>query len=250
MLSLGPLGGPRVSEMPLAEELGRVYAQMAGLLLSEETVQTALDLVTSLALETIPGAGGAGVTLMDGDGHKTSAGATSALVARADDLQYQLDEGPCLTACRTQQVVRIDDLEHDDRWPQWREAALPLGLYSTLSAPLVSQGRALGAVKVYGQQPSAFSAHNELLLGRFGDQAAILLANVATLDRADRLSEQLQEALRARNAIALANGILMERHSLTEEQAFLRLVEQARAGQHELVDQAADVIRSTAPAAE
>jgi GAF domain-containing protein len=209
-------------------------------------VQTALDLVTSLALETIPGAVGAGVTLVDSEGHKTSAGATSALVALADDLQYQLDEGPCLMAWASREVVRIDDLQHDERWPRWRAAALPLGLHSALSAPLISHGETLGAVKVYGQQPDVFSAPNAVLLSRFGDQAAILLANMATLDRADRLSDRLQEALRARNSIALANGILMERHTLSEEQAFLRLVEQARSGQHELVDEAAQVTGSTA----
>lgn len=105
--------------MPLAEELGRLYARMSGLLLSEETVQTALNLVTTLAVETIPGSTGAGVTLIDSNGRKTSAGATSELVTSADDLQYQLGEGPCWTAWARQEVVRIDDLEVDARWPRW-----------------------------------------------------------------------------------------------------------------------------------
>ena len=56
--------------IPLAEELTRVYARMSGFLLSDETVETALDLVTSLALDTISGAVGAGVTLLDSEGRK------------------------------------------------------------------------------------------------------------------------------------------------------------------------------------
>ena len=236
--------------MPLAEELGRVYARMAGLLLSEETVQSALNLVTTLALETIDGAVAAGVTLVGPDGRKESAGATSELAGRADDLQYELDEGPCLTAWETGRVVRIDDLETDQRWPRWREAALPLGLRSALSAPLLGSSRSLGAVKVYGAEPSTFSRGSEDLLRRFGQQAAILVSNVSTLDQAQRLSDRLKEALRTRNVIALASGILMERHRLTEEQAFLRLVEQANASKRELVDEATDVTRSASGQAE
>ena len=233
--------------MPLAEELTRVYARMSGFLLSEETVQTAVDLVTSLAVDTIDGAVGAGVTLLDDEGRKESAGATSDLVLRADALQYELDEGPCLTACRQDVLIRIDDLDVDERWPGWRDRVLPLGLRSSLSTPLRAQGRVLGALKVYGRQPSAFDEHSERLLARFAEQAAILLANVSTLDRAERLSESLRDALRSRNVIALASGVLMERHGLTQDQAFLRLVEESRRQQRELVDEATTVLGSASP---
>ena len=54
--------------LPLAEELSAVYARMSGLLLSEETVNTAVGLVTSLAQDCIPGTAGAGVTLIDEGG--------------------------------------------------------------------------------------------------------------------------------------------------------------------------------------
>lgn len=233
--------------MPLAEELGRVYARMSGFVLSQETVATAVNLVTSLALDTIVGAAGSGVTLVDAEGRRESAGATSELVAEADALQYRLGEGPCLTAVASNELVRIDDLEQDQRWPEWRSASLSLGLRSSLSAPLRAEGRVLGALKVYGERPATFDAGSEELLTRFAQQAAILLANMSTLDRAERLSESLQRALRSRNAIALANGILMERHRLTEEQAFLRLVEGARQNGRELVDEAATVLASTVP---
>lgn len=228
--------------MPLGEELSRVYARMSGVLLSEETVDTALDIITSLALDTVEAAVAAGVTLLDENGDKKSAAATSDLAARADALQYELDEGPCLTASLTRQTVRVDDLEQDDRWPRWREAALPLGVRTCLSSPMVSQGRVLGAIKVYGGEPGSFAGRSERLLPRYADQAAILLANLTTLEQASRLSENLQQALRARNVIALANGILMERHQLSEEQAFLRLVESARAAGRELVAEATHVI--------
>ena len=233
--------------MPLAEELGRVYARMSGFVLSQETVETAVNLVTSLALDTIAGATGAGVTLVDAESRRESAGATSDLVAEADALQYRLGEGPCLTSIAADELIRIDDLQQDERWPRWRDATLPLGLRSSLSAPLRAEGRVIGALKVYGREPHSFDARSEPLLTRFAQQAAILLSNMSTLDRAERLSESLQSALRTRNVIALANGVLMERHRLTEEQAFLRLVEGARRHARELADEAAAVLDSTVP---
>ena len=50
--------------------------------------------------------------------------------------------------------------------------------------------------------------------------------------------------------IALASGVLMERHGLNQEQAFLRLVENARRQQQELVDEATTVLDSTSPGRE
>jgi hypothetical protein len=46
-------------------ELGVLLAQLGVVLLSTETVGTTVELVTALAAEAIPGAAGAGVTLVD-----------------------------------------------------------------------------------------------------------------------------------------------------------------------------------------
>jgi serine/threonine protein phosphatase PrpC len=62
--------------LPLAEELSVVYARMSGLLLSEETVTTAVGLVTAPATESIPGVVGAGVTLVDERGRRTTSAAS------------------------------------------------------------------------------------------------------------------------------------------------------------------------------
>src|SRR4051812_26200230 len=111
---------------------------MSGLLLSEETVATALGLICSLALDTVSGAVGAGVTLVDSRGRRRTSGATDSRVEHADRLQYELDEGPCLAAAVARQVMRLDDVEHDRRWPRWSAAVAPLGLRAALSAPMVA----------------------------------------------------------------------------------------------------------------
>ncbi|WP_324277610.1 GAF domain-containing protein [Blastococcus brunescens] len=129
-----PGSHPSDQHLPLTDELAGVFARMSGLLLTHETVDTALGILSALARETVPGSAGAGVSIVDGN-RRTSSGATDERVREADALQYELDEGPCLSAAVTREVVRIDDMAEDRRWPRWASAALPLGLRATLSAP-------------------------------------------------------------------------------------------------------------------
>src|SRR3712207_2097246 len=167
---------------PLTEELAAVFARMSGLLLAQETVDTALGLLSTLALETVPGASGAGVSVID-EHQRRSSGSTDERVRRADALQYELDEGPCLAATAGRDLVRIDDLAQEQRWPRWAGEALDLGLQASLSAPMVAADRSLGAIKVYADRPGTFDAHSEGLLRLFAAQAAIFVANLQSRER-------------------------------------------------------------------
>jgi GAF domain-containing protein len=235
---------PSGTQLPLADELAGVFARMSGLLLSAETVDTVLGLITSLAVETVPGSVGAGVTLVDDWGRRESAAATDPLVERADALQYELDEGPCLAAASLRQVVRIDDVPTDRRWPRWATEVAPLGLRSALSAPLVAGDRSQGAMKVYGLSPGSFDAHAEQLMTLFSAQAAILVANVQSMDRAERLSDGLRQAVRSRDVVHVAKGVLMARHGVDEDTAFGMLLGRSRQDAATLQEAARAVVAS------
>ena len=216
------------TELPLADELAAVFARMSGLLLSTETVNTALKLVTALAEEAIPGTEGAGVTLLDAHGERITTAATNRVVSHADNLQYTLNEGPCLTAWEQRTVVRVDDLTHDDRWPRWKSAAGTTGLRSVLSAPMVAGDEALGAIKVYSQRPGAYGDRHEHVLTMFAAQAAVLLANVRSYANASRVSDELRGSMRARDLVNTAKGVLMAHEEVDEQTAFLLLTTMAR----------------------
>ncbi len=217
---------PFDQHLPLTDELAGVFARMSGLLLTEETVETALGLVSSLAQETVPGSSGAGVSIIDGR-RRTSSGSTDARVREADALQYELDEGPCLAAALNRELVRIDDLAADRRWPRWASAALPLGLHAAMSAPLVAGNASLGAIKVYAERAGTFDARSEQLLSLFSAQAAVLVANVQSHERAKRLSAGMRAAIRDRDAVNMAKGMLMARSNLDEEAALAVLLRRA-----------------------
>jgi len=231
-------------DLPLADELVGVFARMSGVLLSEETVGTALRLVTVLALETVPGSVGAGVTLVDERGRRTSAAATDSLVEQADAAQYELDEGPCLTAAAQGGVVRIDDTAGEQRWSRWCARVQPLGLRSALSAALVAGDTRLGAIKVYAREPGVYDARSEHLLTLFAAQAAILLSNMQTHERAQQLSDALKDALASRDVIGQAKGILMSQDGIDADAAFALLAAASQRENRKLRDVAQDLTRS------
>ncbi len=213
MIASGP------QHLPLTDELSAVFARMSGLLLSRETVETSLGLLSSLAQETVPGATGAGVTIVDRRGRRSS-GSTDERVRRADSLQYELDEGPCLTAAASRELIRMDDLGADPRWPRWSSAAAALGLRAAMSAPLVAGDVSLGAMKVYADQPGTFDAASEQRLLLFAAQSAIFVSQLQTSERAEQLSDGMRQAIRGRDEISMAKGLLMGRNGVDEETAF------------------------------
>ncbi|MFD2415223.1 GAF and ANTAR domain-containing protein [Amycolatopsis pigmentata] len=215
------------AEMPLADELGAMFARMSGLLLSRETVEEALRSITALAAEVFAGTTGAGVTLLDEHGERATSAATDPVVERLDSAQYQLGEGPCLTAWRQRTTIRIDDLREERRWPEWTAAVTGTGVRSALSVPLVGKADGLGALKVYATRPGVYGEREEQLLTMFAAQAAILLTNMRTAQDAGHISDALTEALRARDALSMAKGVIMGRDGVDERTAFLTLVEDA-----------------------
>ncbi|MGY1754540.1 GAF domain-containing protein [Blastococcus sp. SYSU D01042] len=211
------------TDLPLADELAGVFARMSGLLLTEETVDTSLSVLSALAHETVPGSCGAGVSIIEAR-RRTSAGSTDDRVREADGLQYELDEGPCLAATEQRELVVVEDVRRDRRWPRWAEAVAPLELGSALSAPLVAGDHALGAIKVYADHPGAFDDRSRQLLTLFSAQAALLVANVRSHERAERLSDGMRRAVGDRDLINVAKGVLIGRHGMDEEAAQRMLV--------------------------
>jgi len=226
-------------------ELAALLAQLGAVMLSTETIGTTVELVTSLAVQTIPGTAGAGVSLVDAR-VKRSVAPSHAIVERADQLQYELDDGPCLTAARDRVTVRIDDMTDEPRWPSWTAAVRDVGVRSMLSVPLVAGGAGIGAIKVYSSQPSAYEGRAEHVLELFARQAAILLANAQTLTDARQVNTQLTDALQSRDVIGQAKGILLARGAVDDRAAFAMLVnasQQANTKLHAVARQLVDSVK-------
>jgi hypothetical protein len=95
-------------------------------------------LLTRLAervVETVDGADGATVTLYDRAEPGTVASTDQSLLV-LDKAQYLVDDGPCLRAIRTREVIRTELDRMEARWPELGTVAAGLGARTSLSCPL------------------------------------------------------------------------------------------------------------------
>jgi GAF domain-containing protein len=230
--------------LPL-DELSVVIGRIKGLLLTEEKVDRAVHTLARAIKEAIPGTVGAGVSLMDSQGHRTSAGFTDRIVERVDALQYELGQGPCLTAWAAEETVLVEDVRADPRWPDWSAAVEALPVRSVVSSALISGKECIGALKVYAALPFVYDSGTGKLLELFAAPAATLLSHIQTSEAPHRMSTGLQAALHSRDAVNRACGILMERHGLSYEQALQQLMRQARDTAQTLPQISAETIAGT-----
>jgi GAF domain-containing protein len=213
--------------LPL-DELSTVIGRIKGLLLTEEKVDRAVQLLARAIKDAIPGTIGAGVSLLDSRGRRTSAGFTDPIVERADALQYELGQGPCLTAWAAEETLLVDDVQMDPRWPDWSAAVSSMPIRSVISSPLIAGTECIGALKVYAALPSVYGEATGRLLELFAAPAATLLSHIQTSEAPHRISESLQSALHSRDTVNRACGILMERSGLNHGSALEALMRQAR----------------------
>src|ERR1700691_6716494 len=67
---------------------------------------------------------GAGLMLADEAQHLRSVAASDDRFAHLEDLQIRHQEGPCIEAFDTKELVGATELEQEKRWPLFSEAAV------------------------------------------------------------------------------------------------------------------------------
>ncbi len=231
--------------LPPAYELAGLTGRMITGLLSAEDASRAVQFLASALRDVIPHSAGAAVSLISADGRGETIGATDNLVLRADSLQYELGQGPCLSAWAGQRAVIIQDTREETRWPEWTAAVADFPLRSVVSAPLTPRGRPIGALKVYSPVPLAFDDNSVFLIERLAAPAAVLLDHVRDRETAQRMTEELAEALANRDMISKAQGILIERLNLNSQEALDVLLARSRGESTPLHDVAREVLKET-----
>jgi GAF domain-containing protein len=202
------------------------FAEVARTLASETTVVGALERIVQLAATTIPGAEYAAITTKTGSDRYRTVACTGEVPLRVDEIQYEANQGPCLTALATVEMVHTGDLAADGRWPVFGPAASKAtGVMSMLSSPLhIEDSNVLGALNTYSTKPDAFDEIDLSGCAILSTHSAIALSRVADREQKDHLTN----ALASNRKIGAAIGILMATHKITEQQAFdaLRLASQ------------------------
>ncbi len=219
------------------EQLGSIPA-------NNEVVDAALTLVVKLAEATVGGAHGASVSL-DRHGKLRTVAASNDTILEMDHHQYDSGEGPCVDAAAEGHEFHIDSLAGEARWPTFVPKATEQGIKSILSTPLVPRDRPLGALNIYSDAERAFGSSAKELAQLFATRAERFLgvagAHVSDEQRAARVAD----ALRSREVVTLATGVLMERDGATQDEAAARLRQGSRAEGVAMRRYASDIVAST-----
>ena len=174
------------------------------------------------------GISGAGVSLREGD-HVRFVTGVNQVVVRVEAAQEETQEGPCTEASMTGKVVTVPDLRDVvGKWERYSAAALEAGFVGVAAVPMMVDGQALGAINLYSETPRQWSEDDTAAAGVLAAMATSYIINASELEKAQRTSEQLQEALESRIMIEQAKGILAADGRMGMDQAYEVLRRHAR----------------------
>jgi hypothetical protein len=192
------------------------FSDLARVLQQQNDPQLLLGDVVQAAVRLIPGCDEGSISVVLGRRTVTSEAASGELPQIVDALQAETGQGPCLDAAYKHITVRVADMNTETRWPLFAERASEVGAAGMLSIQLYVEGDDIGALNLYSRTAGALTDESEHI-------GLLFAAHAATAYMGARDRSGLMATVTTRNLIGQAQGILMERHHVTADQAFAML---------------------------
>ena len=215
------------SERPLGPQISSAFAS------EDDVIDGALRMLVALTRATVPSAQGVSVSLRR-HGQLATVAATDRTILDMDTHQYATGEGPCIDASVEGRMFLANSLTDEPRWPAFTPGARSLGIRSILSAPLHAMDTPVGALNIYSRQPDVFEEQDEDLASMFADETSAVLTGAKVNETGEQRGARIQRALAMREAIAQAQGMIMERRGLSQDDAYTVLRIDSQASGHSL----------------
>jgi GAF domain-containing protein len=126
----------------------------------------------------------------------------------------------------------------EEKQYRYPELARKTGLASLLSVPLTSRDKVIGTINIYTRDQRSFTEEEVGFVKVVAGQAAIAIENARLMSE----TLDMKRTLETRKLVERAKGILQYKHSLTEEEAYLRLRNESRRLRRPMRDLAEAVI--------
>ena len=225
------------------DNLTELHEALARVVLADRELSDVLTEIIGIARRAMPSVDAASITLIRGERPSTAA-YDGQMALDADELQYQRGYGPCMDAGRAGQMLLIDDMRSEQRWPDYAQHAAAHGVLSSLSVPLPFQGATIGALNTYAGRPRVVDDHDVELAEEIAGWVAVAIGNAEAASRTSEDLADLRTAMMSRAFIEQAKGILMERHKIKEDEAFTILTHTSQRTNTKLRDVAAELVRT------
>ena len=215
------------------------FSQLSQTLASAPDEDARLKLVVESASTLLAKVAHAGITV-NHERELITKVSSDDVVLRANEIQSELGEGPCLDVHRDQNTVIIPDLAVEDRWPAWaRRVHDELEVGSMMSLLVYNDRQSFGALSLYAERGEHFDADDVAVGQALAGQLAVTIA-------AEREIDQLGLAMHNRLLIGQAQGILMARLDISAPQAFDYLRRVSMNSNRKVIDLAAEVASTRA----
>jgi GAF domain-containing protein len=190
---------------------------------------------SALAVELVPGCDAATITVRRETALSTAI-ATTDKSRQVDELQYELNQGPCRDATLVGETVTSPAVGEDHRWPTWGPRAAELGIGAVMSVPLAApSGLIQGALNLYAGRPAAHDEYARVVALSIAAQIGVAAAAATEIS-------QRTAGMAGRTVIGQAQGLLMERYGLSADQAFDLLVRTSQNSNTKVRQIAAEVV--------
>jgi GAF domain-containing protein len=232
-----------MSEQPETDlDLVEAFGNLQSLVLTSGSIEGFLAEVTAVAAGLSGPFASCGIT-SHRDGRPVTVASSDHRARQIDQVQYDWQQGPCLATLATGEVNDVPDLDHDSRWPVYREHVRPEDLRCSLSLPLTVAARTAGALNLYGfERPNLFGPAERRRADLFAAQASTALTLMLHQVHQTGITRQLEQALDSRSVIDQALGILMAQQRCTADQAFRLLRLHSQNNNLKLRDVAAELV--------
>ncbi|HEX8498789.1 MAG TPA: GAF and ANTAR domain-containing protein [Actinomycetales bacterium] len=216
-----------------------------------------LQRVAEIAIELIPCAREASITLLTEPGERRAAhdqvrsvAFTGPLALQLDERQYDRGYGPCLDAAISGATIVLDtavDTESDRIYPDFSAQCRALDVGHVVALALPVPARTVGALNLYAAGP--FSAEDIEAGTAFAGYAGIAMANALLLDATADDARHLTLAMESRAVIEQAKGLVMASLHCTPEEAFDVLRRRSQHSNVKLRDLCREIVESFSGAA-
>src|SRR3954452_11163079 len=223
-----------------SQELISALEQLSEVLQTQRTLGGILASIAEAATVSVPGCDAATIAISV-EGRPATAAVTARIALELDMVQYDTDDGPCLTTFRTVNTMRLDLAEHDEEFPHFAAAARRRGVCAVLSVPATWGNDIVGTLTLYSRSgpfdDSAVSVSTVLAA-----QVAIAVSRSPEFAAARAVVEEAQRTADDQADINVATGLLMVNEACTAEQAEGLLRQAATNDEQTIVDIAHRII--------